>query len=211
LLELDPLFRNPVQLRGSKKQKQLDTWSPANPFYEEIQKRFPQAPPGVVRKVGEANCVRYLKCLYMRNITREIGEIHEVCGRETVGNPVITEAASSHGEPDIPSSLSTTTSRSNTVKDDFACLCGEKPFATLDELKRHVIEKVTPHYPCPYCKGRKEMSIFLNSRQLLQHVWHYHGLDAERMVVELDTWEYHVPVMRKDASDVEVTIEADYK
>jgi hypothetical protein len=70
LMELDPLFRDPVlDLASHKQEHHLEAidWAPEKAYCDKVQQRFPKAETPLVERLGEANWVRYLRCQEIRN------------------------------------------------------------------------------------------------------------------------------------------------
>ncbi|KAK3369286.1 hypothetical protein B0T24DRAFT_358697 [Lasiosphaeria ovina] len=74
LMDLDPLFRNPVLDVSTQKEDkalQILEWAPEKAYVDKIQQRFPQADGSLVEMLGRANWSRYLRCQEQRNGTGE--------------------------------------------------------------------------------------------------------------------------------------------
>jgi len=70
LMDLDPLFRDPVlDLPWHKENQQLQEmeWTPEKNYSSKVQQRFPEAQNSLVEMLGKANWERFLRCQKLRN------------------------------------------------------------------------------------------------------------------------------------------------
>ncbi len=70
LMDLSPLLKDPILDPASQKEPTISArWEPYEPYIYKIIQRFPSAEAPLVRKLGEANWARYLRCQEDRNRT----------------------------------------------------------------------------------------------------------------------------------------------
>ncbi|KAK3390130.1 hypothetical protein B0H63DRAFT_107437 [Podospora didyma] len=116
LMELDPLFRNPVLDLSSLKQKRplhLIEWAPEKAYCDKVQQRFPRAEGSLVERLGEANWVRYLRCQEQRNSTDTQLRDREVVARQDDEQTVA--ASSKYHDSGLGTSLPTASSYAETI------------------------------------------------------------------------------------------------
>jgi len=145
LMDLDPLFRDPVLDLASHKQKQnreaID-WTPETVFCDKVQRRFPRAEPDLVETLGKANWARFLRCQETRNAV-ETGTLTET---NPAGEDGTVAASSKYHDSGLGTSLPTASSYAETVM-TYAAGNGQKvripPLS--DEAKKGV------PFPCLAC------------------------------------------------------------
>ncbi|KXJ93851.1 hypothetical protein Micbo1qcDRAFT_220478 [Microdochium bolleyi] len=71
LMELDPLIRNAVLDLEIDQRATAEVWFPCQIFSEKVEKRFPLAAADLVKRLGEANLGRWLRCLDNRQRAEE--------------------------------------------------------------------------------------------------------------------------------------------
>ncbi len=117
LMDLDPLFRDPVLDLASHKQKQnLETidWTPKTVFCDKIQQRFPKADTNLVETLGKANWVRFLRCQQTRNLA-ETGTLRLPDPSNDKGEAGTVAASSKYHDSGLGTSLPTASSYAETV------------------------------------------------------------------------------------------------
>ncbi len=118
LMELDPLFRDPVLDLALQKQKQnleaID-WTPETVFCDKIQQRFPKAEATLVEKLGKANWARFLSCQEKRNYSAEIGTTSQANAAGDKDEDGTVAASSKYHDSGLGTSLPTASSYAETV------------------------------------------------------------------------------------------------
>lgn len=145
LMDLDPLFRDPVLDLASHKQKQnreVIDWTPETVFCDKVQQRFPRAESDLVETLGKANWARFLRCQETRNAV-ETGTLTET---NPAGEDGSVAASSKYHDSGLGTSLPTASSYAETVM-TYAAGNGQKvripPLS--DEAKKGV------PFPCLAC------------------------------------------------------------
>ena len=117
LMELDPLFRDPVLDLASQKQKQhleaID-WTPETAFCDKVQQRFPKAEPTLVERLGKANWARFLRCQEIRNSV-EMGTLSQINAASDKGEDGTVAASSKYHDSGLGTSLATASLYAETV------------------------------------------------------------------------------------------------
>ena len=127
LMELDPLFRDPVLDLASQKQKQhleaID-WTPETAFCDKVQQRFPKAEPTLVERLGKANWARFLRCQEIRNSV-EMGTLSQTNTAGNQGEDGTVAASSRFHDSGLGTSLATASLYAETVM-TYGAAAGQK-------------------------------------------------------------------------------------
>lgn len=117
LMDLDPLFRDPVLDLASHKQKQhleaID-WTPETIFCDKVQQRFPKATTTLVERLGKANWARFLRCQEQRHST-ETASLTQTNAAVDKGEEGTVAASSKYHDSGLGTSLPTASSYAETV------------------------------------------------------------------------------------------------
>jgi hypothetical protein len=153
LMELDPLFRDPVLDLALHKQKHVQDlkaidWAPEKAYCDKVQQRFPKAEALLVERLGQANWARYLRCQEMRDSPIEVGAQPLQASAADKGDDGTVAANSRYHDSGLGTSLPAASSYAETVM-TYGAGDGQKiripPLS--DEAK-----KGTP-FPCLACGG----------------------------------------------------------
>jgi len=194
LMELDPLFRNPVLDLSWHKEHQLQAldWTPEKAYCYKVQQRFPSADSSLVERLGKENWARFLRCQSIRNSVESGTQPQQEASSDNKGESGTIAASSSYHDSGLGTSIPTTASsyaetvmtygtavgkqvRIPPLSDDakrgkpFPCVaCGRSVrFTQNSAWKRHLWDDLQP-YTClePKCVQRN----FSNRRDWINHV-----------------------------------------
>lgn len=194
LMELDPLFTNPVLDLSWHKEHQLQAldWAPEKAYCYKVQQRFPSAESSLVERLGKANWARFLRCQSIRNSVESGTQPQHEASVANKGDNGTVAASSSYHDSALGSSLPTTASsyaetvmtygtsagkqvRIPPLSDDakqgkpFPCVaCGRSVrFTQNSAWKRHLYDDLQP-YMCLEAKCLQQS--FANRRDWIGHL-----------------------------------------
>lgn len=214
LLDLEPLLSDPIILaeREPVRPNECEIWHPSQLYRDKVRARFPEADECLIRRLGNANYYRYLRCQETRN---------RMQSAEVLSNDVVKDnhdgASSKFHDSGIGSSLPTTYADTvmsygdndvrkvrlpplpNRAKDGvpFACLCCGKMVLvrTNGAWKHHIYADLQP-WMCLETECPKAYETFHTHKDWVFHLLLGHDVKSDWMSIKC-------PLCRRDTgSDI---------